>query len=80
MEKIELDKNDCAIVFREKDGDFSIELIISKPDGEDEEVSTISVLCTAIGVRLTNDPEFVGEQLDWFDEQMSNMEEDNNEN
>ena len=72
--KISIAPDECAIILAQ-DGDRLVVRIESTeepepPDGQDDdaELPMTKLLGVAIATRLTEDPDFMEEMLDWFDD------------
>ncbi len=69
--KVSISDQECAVIIGHE-GERLIVRIESAPEpettDEDAEVPVAKLLGVAIATRLTEDPEFVEDMLDWFDE------------
>jgi hypothetical protein len=79
--KITIGDQECAVIIG-PDGDRLVVRIETveepeSPDGGDEvEISMTKLLGVAIATRLTEDPDFMEEMLDWFDDYTEDNPED----
>lgn len=68
-QKVMLGSGDACLVFRENCG---IELFLPKQN-EEEEALDVSLIVTALATRLTEEKEFVLEQVNWLNERVKNQ-------
>jgi hypothetical protein len=81
--KITIGDQECAVIIGpDTDGDRLVVRIetVEEPDapqgGEEVEIPMTKLLGVAIATRLTEDPDFMEEMLDWFDDYTEDNPED----
>ena len=73
---VSITDEECAVVVGHQGENLIVRIESTPEPDEGAEVPVAKLLGVAIATRLTEDPDFVEDMLDWFDEYTENNPED----